>query len=59
MLLHGLRRRDYRGKLAVSAMSRQEASELERHGADLVLIPYADAARQAADRLMSETRAQA
>ncbi|MFQ6758577.1 MAG: sodium:proton exchanger [Deltaproteobacteria bacterium] len=51
MLLHGLHQQGYPGKVALSAASRQEAQQFEREGVDLVFVPYADAAREAADRL--------
>lgn len=51
MLLHGLRQQGYRGKVALSSASRHEAQQFEREGVDLIFVPYADAAREAADRL--------
>lgn len=51
MLLHGLRQQGYRGKVALSTSSRHEAQQFEREGVDLIFVPYADAAREAADRL--------
>lgn len=56
MLLNGLREQGYRGKVAVSASSRRDAREFEELGVDLVLVPYADAARETADRLMPSLR---
>ena len=56
MLLNGLREQGYRGKVAVSASSRRDAREFEEMGVDLVLVPYADAARETADRLMPSLR---
>jgi Kef-type K+ transport system membrane component KefB len=55
-LLQGLQQQGYRGKVAVSASTRREADELRREGADLVFVPYADAAQEAADTLLRETR---
>ena len=55
-LLQGLQQQDYHGKVAVSASTRLEAETLRRAGADLVFVPYADAAQEAADRLLRETR---
>lgn len=52
MLLHGLRQQNYQGKVAVSTSSVQVAETFERGGVDLVLVPYNDAAREAADRIM-------
>jgi Kef-type K+ transport system membrane component KefB len=51
MLLHGLRQQGYTGKVAVAASSRYEADLLNEYGVDKVLIPYADAAKEAAERL--------
>ena len=51
MLLHGLRQQGYRGKVALSTSSHHEARQFEGEGGDLVFAPYADAAREAADRL--------
>ena len=53
MLLHGLRQQNYRGKVAIASSSHRDAVLLQQDGVDLVLIPYADAAKEAADRLMS------
>ena len=52
MLLHGLRQQHYPGKIAIAASSRQEAYVFEQEGVDMVLIPYADAAKEAMIRLM-------
>ena len=53
MLLHGLRQNNYQGKVAVASSSYQEAELFQKDGIDMVLVPYADAAKEAADRLMS------
>lgn len=53
MLLHGLRQQNYQGKIALSTSSRDDAQRFEAEGVDMVLVPYADAAREAADRLLS------
>jgi Kef-type K+ transport system membrane component KefB len=55
-LLQGLRQQGFRGRVAVSSSSRHEADEFRRNGADLVLVPYADAAKEAADKLFREHR---
>ncbi|WP_303909435.1 cation:proton antiporter [Thiohalomonas denitrificans] len=52
-LLQTLRQRGYQGKVALSGETGEEAEVLRGFGADMVLIPYADAAREAADRLMA------
>lgn len=51
MVLHGLRQLGYRGRVAIASSSRQDAQVFEKEGVDMVLIPYVDAAREAADRL--------
>ncbi len=56
VLLQGLQQQGYRGKVAVSASTRHEADGFRREGAALVLVPFADAAREAADRLLREYR---
>ena len=53
MLLHGLRQQNYRGMTAIATSSQQDAYMFEQEGVDMVLMPYADAAREAAIRLMS------
>lgn len=52
MLLHGLQQQNYKGKVAIASSSHREAEQFRRAGVDLVLIPYEDAAKEAADRLM-------
>lgn len=52
MLLHGLREQGYSGKVAVATASHQDAGWFEKEGVDLTLIPYADAAKEAAEKLM-------
>mgnify|MGYP001823269388 FL=1 len=56
VLLQGLQQQGYRGKVAVSASTRHEVDGFLREGAALVLVPYADAAREAADKLLREYR---
>lgn len=55
MLLHALRQQGYQGKLAISTSRRRDARMFEQEGVDIVLIPYADAAKEAADRLFPDT----
>jgi Kef-type K+ transport system membrane component KefB len=57
-LLLGLQQQGYRGKVAVSSSTRREATVFREEGVDLVLVPYADAAKEAADRLHWEDRQQ-
>ncbi len=55
-LIQSLRSVGYAGRIAVTAHSASEVAPLEQAGADLVLLPYADAAREAADRLLGQIR---
>lgn len=55
-LLQGLKQQGYRGKVAVSSSTLHEADGFRREGVDLVLVPYADAAKEAADKLLRECR---
>jgi len=50
-LLHGLRDHGYKGRVAVTAHTTTCARQLQQAGADLVLLPYADAAAEAVDNL--------
>ncbi len=52
-LVQTLRAQDFGGRVAVTAHSATEASRLRESGADLVLVPYADAAVRAAERLLA------
>lgn len=54
ILIHTLRNLGYAGRIAVTAHHHDEIAGLEQAGADLVLIPFADAAREATDRLFEE-----
>jgi len=48
-LLHGLRQYGYRGRTAVATYSAEAAKALQAAGAELILLPFADAANQAVD----------
>jgi Kef-type K+ transport system membrane component KefB len=50
-LLHALRHHRFPGKVALTAHSAIDRDLLDQSGADLVLLPYADAADQAVDLL--------
>lgn len=52
MILHGLREQNYQGKVALSTSSPHDAELFKQNAVDLVLVPYADAAKEAADQLM-------
>lgn len=49
--LHHLRGAGYAGKIVLTAHGPREAERLKREGADMVLLPFADAAAEAVDRL--------
>jgi len=50
-LVQALKNLAYRGRIAIAAQSEDEVARLEQGGADLVLLPFVDAAREAADRI--------
>ncbi len=50
-LLHALREHGYEGKVILTAHTDAEAERLKAGGADLVLLPFVDAADQAVDLL--------
>jgi len=50
-LLRSLRDHDYKGRVAVTAHTTNNAEKLKEAGADQVLIPYTDAAAKAVDNL--------
>ena len=51
-LIHSLRSLGYNERIAITAREVDDAAGLEQAGADLILLPYVDAAREAADRIM-------
>ena len=53
-LLSGLQAHGYRGRTALTAHSENDAEVLRRKGANVVFLPFADAAEQAADAITSE-----
>lgn len=54
-LLDALGHHGFAGRKAVTAHSRRDAEILQESGADLILTPFAHAAREAADILVEET----
>ncbi|SFG08947.1 cation:proton antiporter [Neptunomonas qingdaonensis] len=54
-LVHALRDNSYAGRIAVTAHDPIEAKRLSSAGADLVLVPFADAAVEAAARILEKT----
>ncbi|MFO8024223.1 cation:proton antiporter [Thiohalophilus sp.] len=53
MLLSGLRQQGYHGRIALSTAHRHDAQMYAQDDIDLVLVPYADAAREAAERILA------
>ncbi|MBA3312805.1 MAG: cation:proton antiporter [Planctomycetaceae bacterium] len=56
-LLHALRDHGYTGKVALTAHHVQDAEALTQEGANLVLMPFVDAAKEAAEALIEATSA--
>ena len=50
-LLHALQGLGFSGRTALAAQTPEDVVRLQQAGADLVLAPFADAAREAADRI--------
>lgn len=50
-LLHVLKEHQFKGKIALTSHSSQEMEVLRQAGADLVLLPFRDAAKQATEML--------
>lgn len=53
VLLHGLRDNNYKGCVSVTAHDSADIRLLKDEGADYVLVPYADAAAEAVDKLFA------
>ncbi|MDD2892993.1 MAG: cation:proton antiporter [Halothiobacillaceae bacterium] len=53
VLLHALNEQKYAGQVAMATSSQQDAHWFENRGVNLILVPYADAAREAAIRIMT------
>jgi Kef-type K+ transport system membrane component KefB len=51
LLLHNLKHRNYQGKIALTSHTIREMNVLKNAGADLVLLPFLDAAKEAARTL--------
>lgn len=58
VLVQSLRQHGYAGRIALTAHSRAAARGMEALGADLVLLPFVDAANEAADELVARLREQ-
>ncbi|PHS72703.1 MAG: sodium:proton exchanger [Porticoccus sp.] len=56
MILHGLKEQGYKGKVAISAAGSYDARFFEQAGVDMVLVPYTDAAREAAAQLFPQKK---
>lgn len=55
VLIDGLRRNYYSGRIAVAAQRRDEEARLRAKGADLVFLPFQDAGERAVERLLEES----
>ena len=51
-LIHSLRNLGYTGQIAISTHAPNDVARLEQAGADVILVPYVDAAHEAANRIM-------
>lgn len=56
-LIRSLRKRGFSGGIAVTSHTAAEAAVFRKTGADLVLLPFADAAHYAVERILSEDSA--
>ena len=54
VLLHALHHHAYRGRIALTAHSKKHKDYLLHAGADVVLLPFRDAAKEAADMLVEQ-----
>ena len=54
LLIHSLRNLAYTGKIAVTAHDRAEVAAFKQAGADLVLVPFSDAALEAAELIIGQ-----
>lgn len=57
VLLHALHHHAYRGRIALTAHSKKHKDYLLHAGADVVLLPFRDAAKEAADMLVEQGKA--
>ena len=57
VLLHTLKQHNFKGRIALTAHSVNDGELLMKVGADLVLLPFRDAAREAADLLKESMQA--
>lgn len=59
VLLHALQHHAYRGRIALTAHSMRHRDYLLHEGADVVLLPFRDAAKEAADMLTEQDHTRA
>lgn len=59
VLLNALRQHNYQGRVALTTHLRRDIDTLTRKGADLVFLPFRDAADQAADLILQSDRTEA
>ena len=57
-LLHSLARDGYTGTIAATAHNERDAKELKNEGCTLILLPFADAAKEAIDELCKSGQAE-
>jgi hypothetical protein len=55
-LLHGLKHREYHGRTALTVHLERDSQILKAAGADLILSPFVDAAKEAADELLAQSQ---
>jgi len=51
--LHGIGHSGNRPRIVLTADTEEEAQALRSRGADIALVPYSDAARDAADHILA------
>ncbi|MDR4507600.1 MAG: cation:proton antiporter [Candidatus Brocadiaceae bacterium] len=56
-LLHNLRHHGFKGRIALTSHTMKHVISLKQAGADVVLLPFHDAAAEAVDRMMEPTNA--
>lgn len=54
VLLHSLQHHAYAGRIALTSHSHRHSRDLQHAGADVVLLPFRDAAKEAADMLVAQ-----
>ena len=57
-LIHALKKHNFQGKIALTTHCKREMNILEEAGADLILLPFRDAAKEAAETLAEEKQSE-